>query len=107
MYREAWRIQREFFYDPNFHGLDLAAAEKKYEPFLERVASRSDLNYLFAEMLGDITVSHLGVGGGVAARGAPRADRPARRRLHRRRTAVTASPGSTTARTGTRTSAPR
>ena len=64
MYREAWRIQREFFYDPNFHGLDLAAAEKKYEPFLERVASRSDLNYLFAEMLGDITVSHLGVGGG-------------------------------------------
>ncbi|HSK09053.1 MAG TPA: PDZ domain-containing protein, partial [Vicinamibacterales bacterium] len=64
MYREAWRIQREFFYDPNFHGLDIAAAEKQYEPFLDRVASRSDLNYLFAEMLGDITVSHLGVGGG-------------------------------------------
>ena len=65
MYREAWRIQREFFYDANFHGLDLEAAEKKYEPFLGRVASRSDLNYLFAEMLGDITVSHLGVGGGA------------------------------------------
>ncbi len=65
MYREAWRIQREFFYDPNFHGLDLAAAEEQYEPFLGRVASRSDLNYLFAEMLGNITVSHLGVGGGA------------------------------------------
>jgi tricorn protease len=65
MYREAWRIQREFFYDPRFHGLDLAAAEKKYEPFLEGVASRSDLNYLFAEMLGELTVSHLGVGGGT------------------------------------------
>jgi tricorn protease len=65
MYREAWRIQREFFYDPNYHGLDIAASEKRYEPFLERVASRSDLNYLFAEMLGDITVSHLGVGGGA------------------------------------------
>ena len=64
MYREAWRIEREFFYDPHFHGLDLAAAEKKYEPFLEGVASRSDLNYLFAEMLGEMTVSHLGVGGG-------------------------------------------
>jgi len=37
----AWRIQREFFYDPNYHGLDLAAAEKQYEPFLERVASRT------------------------------------------------------------------
>ena len=65
MYREAWRIQREFFYDPNYHGLDLAAAEKQYEPFLERVASRSDLNYLFADMLGEITVSHLGAGGGT------------------------------------------
>jgi len=65
MYREAWRIQREFFYDPGYHGLDLAAAEKRYEPFLEGVASRSDLNYLFAEMLGEITVSHLGVGGGT------------------------------------------
>jgi tricorn protease len=65
MFREAWRIQREYFYDPNLHGLDAAASEKKYEPFLERVASRSDLNYLFQEMLGDITVSHLGVGGGA------------------------------------------
>lgn len=65
MFREAWRIQREFFYDPNFHGLDLAAAEKRYEPFLAGVSSRSDLNYLFAEMLGNITVSHLGVGGGT------------------------------------------
>jgi tricorn protease len=65
MFREAWRIQREFFYDPNYHGLDLAAAEKRYEPFLDRVASRADLNYLFADMLGDITVSHLGVGGGA------------------------------------------
>jgi tricorn protease len=65
MFREAWRIQREFFYDANFHGLDLAATEKRYEPFLARVASRSDLNYLFADMLGEITVSHLGVGGGA------------------------------------------
>ena len=31
MYHEAWRIQRDFFYDPNLHGLDLAATEKKYE----------------------------------------------------------------------------
>ncbi len=65
MFREAWRIQREFFYDPGFHGLDLVAAEKRYEPFLAGVSSRSDLNYLFAEMLGNITVSHLGVGGGT------------------------------------------
>ena len=35
MYHEVWRIERDFLYDPNFHGLDLKAAEKKYEPYLE------------------------------------------------------------------------
>ncbi len=64
MYREAWRIEREFFYDPNLHGLDLNWAQKKYAPYVEAVASRMDLNYLFAEMLGEITVGHLSVGGG-------------------------------------------
>jgi len=64
MYREAWRLEREFFYDPNAHGYDLAAAEKKYAPYLEHIVSRRDLNYLFAEMLGGIEVGHLGVGGG-------------------------------------------
>lgn len=71
MYREIWRIEREFFYDPNLHGLDLERVQKKYAPFVEAVASRADLNYLFAEMLGEMTVGHLGVGGGDI----PRADR--------------------------------
>ena len=35
MYHEVWRIERDFFYDPDFHGLDLAAAEKKYAPYLK------------------------------------------------------------------------
>jgi tricorn protease len=64
MYHEVWRLERDFFYDPKFHGLDLKAAEKKYEPYVENIASRADLNYLFAEMLGEMTVGHLGVGGG-------------------------------------------
>jgi len=64
MFRETWRIEREFFYDPETHGYDLAAAEKAYAPFLENVVSRRDLNVLFAEMLGGIEVGHLGVGGG-------------------------------------------
>jgi tricorn protease len=64
MYREAWRVERDWFYDRNLHGLDLKAAEKKYEPYLRNVASRDDLTYLFQEMLGNITVSHMGTGGG-------------------------------------------
>jgi tricorn protease len=64
MYREAWRIERDFFYDSAYHGLDLKVAEKRYEPFVAGIGSRADLNYLFAEMLGNMVVSHLGVGGG-------------------------------------------
>jgi tricorn protease len=64
MYYDAWRIQREFFYDPNLHGLDLAATIKTYEPYLDSIMSRRDLTYLFADMMGEITVGHLGVGGG-------------------------------------------
>ncbi len=64
MFHEVWRIERDFFYDPGFHGLDLNAAEKLYEPYLAGIGSRSDLNYLFAEMLGNMVVGHLGVGGG-------------------------------------------
>ena len=64
MYREAWRVEREFFYDPKYHGFDIAAGEKAYKPYLEAIVSRRDLNYLFAEMLGNLEIGHLGVGGG-------------------------------------------
>jgi tricorn protease len=64
MYHEVWRIERDFFYDPNYHGLNLQAAEKKYEPYLESVSSRDELNHLFQEMLGELTIGHLGAGGG-------------------------------------------
>jgi len=64
MFREVWRIERDFFYDPNYHGLDLKAAEKAYEPFLAGIASRADLSYLFADMLGNINVQHMYVGAG-------------------------------------------
>ena len=71
MYHEVWRIERGYFYDPNLHGLDAAAKEKKYEPYLDTLASRDDLNYIFQEMLGDITSSHLRGGGGSVPRGKP------------------------------------
>jgi tricorn protease len=64
MYRETWRIERDFFYDPNHHGLDLQATAKKYQPYLDSLAHRADLNYLFQEMLGELSVGHLYVGGG-------------------------------------------
>jgi tricorn protease len=64
MYHEVWRIERSYFYDPNLHGLNVADAEKEYEKYLDSLASRSDLNYLFHTMLSDITSGHLRGGGG-------------------------------------------
>jgi tricorn protease len=64
MYHEVWRIQRDFLYDPNHHGLDLAAAEKTYAPYLKGLGGRADLNYLFEEMLGEVTIGHMFVAGG-------------------------------------------
>ena len=64
IYDEAWRIERDFFYDPHYHGLDLAKAKKKYEPYLDGIASRDELTYLFQECLGELTVGHMFVGGG-------------------------------------------
>src|SRR5262249_52733333 len=64
IYHEVWRIERDFFYDPGYHGLDLKAAEKRYEPYLQNIASRRDLNYLFIEMLGEMSVGHMFIFGG-------------------------------------------
>ncbi|MBV9083510.1 MAG: PD40 domain-containing protein, partial [Acidobacteriaceae bacterium] len=65
MYHETWRIERDFFYDPHYHGLDLKAAEQFYSPYVGGLATRSDLNYLFEEMLGNMTVGHMFISGGT------------------------------------------
>jgi tricorn protease len=65
MYREVWRIEKSYFYDPNLHGVNTADAEKDYEKYLNAVASRADLNYLFRDMLSDITSGHLRGNGGT------------------------------------------
>jgi tricorn protease len=64
IYNETWRIERDFFYDPHYHGLDLGKVKKKYAPYLDGIASRAELTYLFQECLGEMTVGHMFVGGG-------------------------------------------
>jgi tricorn protease len=64
IYNETWRIERDFFYDPHYHGLDLDKVKKKYAPYLDGVASRDELTYLFEECLGEMTVGHMFIGGG-------------------------------------------
>ena len=72
MYRETWHIERDFFYDPHLHGLDLAKVEAKYEPYLEGLASREEFTYLSDEMLGEIEVGHMFVHGPEPPKGGPK-----------------------------------
>jgi len=66
MYHEVWRIERAYFYDSHFHGVDTVADEKRFEPYVASIASRADLNYIFQEMLGAFSVGHLrGFGGTI------------------------------------------
>jgi tricorn protease len=64
MYREVWRVERDFFYDPKFHGLDINRAQQIYAHYLPGIAARQDLNALFEEMTGHLQVGHTFIRGG-------------------------------------------
>ncbi len=63
MYHETWRIERDFLYDPNTHGLSIPKIEARYQPYLDNLASRSGFTYLSNEMLGEIDIGHMFVRG--------------------------------------------
>jgi tricorn protease len=58
IYRETWRIQREYFYDAKMHGANWQAIHEKYLPLLSHVGHRVDLGYLIAMVGGELTVGH-------------------------------------------------
>lgn len=58
IFRETWRIQREYFYDAKMHGANWQAVYDRYRPMVEHVAHRSDLAYLIATVGGELTVGH-------------------------------------------------
>ncbi|MDO8952837.1 MAG: PDZ domain-containing protein [Draconibacterium sp.] len=64
IFDEAWRINRDYFYDPGMHGADWPAMKEKYAAFLPHVACRNDLNRLIMWMCSEIAVGHHRVGGG-------------------------------------------
>ncbi len=68
IYREVYRVQRDFLYDPNFHGYDLTGAWAKHERYLDGLGSRHDLNYLLDELLAGICLQHVYLMGGDVPR---------------------------------------
>ncbi len=64
IFAESWRRYRDYFYVQNMHGYDWTKLRAKYEPLLEFVGSRADLNYVIAEMIAELTVQHAYIEGG-------------------------------------------
>ena len=64
IFDEAWRMEREFFYDPDLHGLDWQAVYDRYRPLVEHVGRREDLTHLLVEMIAEMQVGHNRAAGG-------------------------------------------
>jgi tricorn protease len=58
IFDEAWRVNRDYFYDPGMHGVDWVAMKAKYSVFLPELACRSDLNRLIQWMCSELRVGH-------------------------------------------------
>jgi tricorn protease len=71
VYREAWRIERDFFYDPNMRGLDWQAIGEKYGQFVDDLSCAQDLRFLIGELIGELATSHTYVRVGDRRRRAP------------------------------------
>ena len=64
MFVDAWRLERDYFYDINLHGVDWLAIRKRYEPLVSRVTDRYELDHLIAQMVSELSALHTFVYGG-------------------------------------------
>jgi tricorn protease len=70
MFAEAWRLERDYFYDRGMHGIDWPAVQAKYLPMVDRVTDRAELSDILAQMVGELSALHIFVRGGDLRRGA-------------------------------------
>jgi len=64
MFIDAWRMERDYFYDPGMHGNDWNAVRDRYLPLVDRVTDRAELSDLIGEMVGELSSLHIYVFGG-------------------------------------------
>lgn len=61
---DAWRLERDYFYDPNMHGVEWQAVLDRHLPLVERITTRQELNDLIAQLVGELSALHTFVVGG-------------------------------------------
>jgi tricorn protease-like protein/C-terminal processing protease CtpA/Prc len=64
MFTEAWRLQRDYFYDPTMHGVDWKKVYEQYLPLVDELNAREDLSFLISEMISELNVGHAYYQGG-------------------------------------------
>ena len=64
LFTDAWRIERDFFYDPNMHGVNWKGVRDQYAKMLEDAATRDDVSYVISEMISELNVGHAYYSGG-------------------------------------------
>ena len=64
IFEEAWRYERDYFYDPNMHGRDWNLVYKRYAPLVPFIKHRADLTYILDQVNGELSVGHSFVFGG-------------------------------------------
>lgn len=64
IFDEAWRMEKEYFYASNMHGLDWQAVYDRYRPLVDHVGRREDLSALLVEMIAEMQVGHNRTSGG-------------------------------------------
>jgi tricorn protease len=69
MFTEAWRLERDFFYDPKLHGADWPGLLQRYLPLADRVTTRGELSDLIAQLVGELSALHIFVVGGDFRKG--------------------------------------
>lgn len=69
MFTESWRLERDYFYDTDMHGLDWRGMLERYLPLVDRVATRAELSDLIAQMVGELSALHIFIYGGDLRRG--------------------------------------
>lgn len=64
IFTDAWRLERDFFYDKNMHGVDWNAMRKQYGALIDNAVTRSDVNFIIGELIAELNASHTYRGGG-------------------------------------------
>ncbi|MFT3949597.1 MAG: PDZ domain-containing protein [Agriterribacter sp.] len=64
IFTDAWRLQRDYFYDPNMHGVDWNLVKQRYMKMLDMAITREEVDFILGEMIGELNASHTYHGGG-------------------------------------------